>query len=175
MTVDMSKWIARRFPYAPPPGEFPMIVERLRGAPARVLEKIDSIPPALLTRRIGEAWSIQENVGHLRDLEPLWDARLTELLEGKPQLRAADMTNRATYDANHNARPIAELADAFRRARSGFVARLDALGNDDVVRTSLHPRLQQPMRTIDLCLFVAEHDDHHLAMITHLWRTLERA
>jgi uncharacterized damage-inducible protein DinB len=175
MTVDMSKWLSRRFSYAPAPGEFPMIVERLRGAPARVLEKVASIPPGLLTRRIGEAWSIQENVGHLCDLEPLWDTRLTELLEGEQLLRAADMTNQATYDANHNARSVVELSDAFRRLRSGFVARLDSMGNDDIVRTALHPRLQQPMRTIDLCLFVAEHDDHHLAMITHLWRTLERA
>jgi hypothetical protein len=34
--------------------------------------------------------------------------------------------------------------------------------------SSLHPRLQQPMRLIDHALFVAEHDDHHLARITEL-------
>ena len=31
-----------------------------------------------------------------------------------------------------------------------------------------HPRLGTPMRLIDLAFFVAEHDDHHLAQITHL-------
>jgi predicted short-subunit dehydrogenase-like oxidoreductase (DUF2520 family) len=36
------------------------------------------------------------------------------------------------------------------------------------VRTSLHPRLKRPMRLIDLCFFVAEHDDHHLAIATRL-------
>jgi hypothetical protein len=28
------------------------------------------------------------------------------------------------------------------------------------------------MRTIDLCLFVAEHDDHHLVIVHNLWRTV---
>jgi hypothetical protein len=37
-----------------------------------------------------------------------------------------------------------------------------------VQRTGLHPRLNQPMRVIDLILFIAEHDDHHLARITEL-------
>jgi hypothetical protein len=38
------------------------------------------------------------------------------------------------------------------------------------VRTALHPRLKRPMRLVDLCFFVAEHDDHHLATVTRLAR-----
>jgi hypothetical protein len=34
--------------------------------------------------------------------------------------------------------------------------------------TAHHPRLEQPMTVVDLCFFVAEHDDHHLAAITSL-------
>jgi uncharacterized damage-inducible protein DinB len=37
-------------------------------------------------------------------------------------------------------------------------------------RSALHPRLGMPMRLVDLMLFVAEHDDHHLASITELAR-----
>jgi hypothetical protein len=37
-------------------------------------------------------------------------------------------------------------------------------------RTGIHPRLKQPMRLIDMCLFVAEHDDHHLMRMTVLAR-----
>jgi len=172
MSVEMTKWFARKFPYAPPAGEFPMIVERLRGTPARVEAKLAVTPPDILTRRIGEVWSIQENVGHLVDLEPLWTGRLDELLTGQEVLREADLSNQATYDAGHNDRAIEEIVAEFRRVRADFVRRLDALSNDDIVRTALHPRLKQPMRTVDLCLFVAEHDDHHLTMITNLWRTL---
>jgi hypothetical protein len=35
----------------------------------------------------------------------------------------------------------------------------------DQSRTSLHPRLQQPMRMIDHAYFVAEHDDHPIERI----------
>jgi hypothetical protein len=34
----------------------------------------------------------------------------------------------------------------------------------------LHPRLNQPMRVVDLLFFVAEHDDYHLARISELIR-----
>jgi hypothetical protein len=40
--------------------------------------------------------------------------------------------------------------------------------------SALHPRLKTPMRIIDLFLFVAEHDDHHLARITELARLIKR-
>jgi len=33
------------------------------------------------------------------------------------------------------------------------------------VPSALHPRLGTPLRLIDHALFVAEHDDHHLARI----------
>ena len=39
---------------------------------------------------------------------------------------------------------------------------------DQLARTALHPRLRQPMSVVDLCFFVAEHDDHHLRTIKEL-------
>jgi hypothetical protein len=35
-------------------------------------------------------------------------------------------------------------------------------------RVALHPRLRQPQSVVDLCAFVAEHDDHHLGTIAEL-------
>jgi uncharacterized damage-inducible protein DinB len=165
----MAKWIERRFPYAPPTDEFPMIVERMRGTPALLEEKVrDTHPASLLTTRIDDAWSIKEHVGHLLDLEPLWSGRLGELLAGAEVLRAADMSNRKTKEADHNSRDVADLLAGFRETRGALVERLDALDGDQVAAASRHPRLDQPMRTIDLCLFVAEHDAHHLALITRI-------
>jgi uncharacterized damage-inducible protein DinB len=166
----MIAWLDRRFGYEPPSGEFPMIVERLRGAPARVNALLRWKPPALLTRRDGDAWSAQEHVGHLLDLEPLWARRVEEFMTGVTTLTAADMTNRRTREARHNDRSLASLTAEFSVARSRLVSRLDAATDDDVVRTSLHPRLQRTMRLVDLCFFVAEHDDHHLAIVTRLLR-----
>jgi uncharacterized damage-inducible protein DinB len=167
------RWFDRHFTFNLPEELFPDIVERLRGTPARIEEKVRDLSPTLLTRRDGEAWSIQEHVGHLLDLDELHDGRLDDFLAGAEVLRAADLTNRRTHEANHNERPLTDLLQAFRRERERFVARLDAWDAELISRIALHPRLKQPMRVIDMALFTAEHDDHHLARMTELARRPE--
>jgi uncharacterized damage-inducible protein DinB len=167
--VDMVKWIRRRFPEKPDAGTFPMVIERLAGTPARIDEMIAAIPPDLLNRRVGDEWSIQEHIGHLWLLEELWSKRLDEFLAGSPELTAADMSNRRTYEANLNGRPIGDIARSFRTERAAIIDKVETLDTAVIERESLHPRLQQPMRLIDLCGFVAEHDDHHLALMSRAW------
>jgi uncharacterized damage-inducible protein DinB len=167
------RWTDRTFRFDTPEALFSVIVERLRGTPARIEDKVKALSPALLTQRDGDEWSIQEHIGHLVDLDELHAGRLDDFLNGAEVLRAADMTNRKTWEARHNERPIADLLAAFRREREAFVARLDAWDPDLLALTALHPRLRQPMRVLDMALFTAEHDDHHLARMTELARELE--
>jgi uncharacterized damage-inducible protein DinB len=162
----MMKWLDRRFAYTPPPGEYAVIVERLRGTPARVDDRVRFVPHEVLTRRAGGAWSAQEHVGHLLDLEPLWLLRVDEFLRGEARLSAADMSNRRTFEAAHNSRAPSALVAGFTVARERLVDRLENAPDPSVA--SFHPRLARPMRLIDLCFFVAEHDDHHLAIVTRL-------
>lgn len=164
----LAKWFEREFPYKPPVDLFPAIVERLRGAPVRVEELCTDMVRAQLTERDGVDWSVQEHVGHLGDLEALWTGRLDDFSSRADVLRPADLTNAATHEAGHNDADIKALLDRFRRLRTEFVARLDVMTSDEAARTSRHPRLDQPMRLIDHCFFVAEHDDHHLAIMHHL-------
>lgn len=163
-------WFERIFTFDLPVWMYPNVVERLRGTPARLEELVQSLDSRVITQRDGEDWSIQENAGHLWDLESLWSGRLDDVLNGQQMLRVADLTNRKTYDANHNANPIGNILAAFRRERVELVRRLDILTEAEVERTALHPRLEQPMRVLDHAFFVAEHDDHHLAQITRLKR-----
>jgi len=164
------RWFDRRFALGLPPEALPDIVERLRGTPARLDELTHGVAASRLTQRSGHSWSIQENVGHLLDLEPLWLGRLHDFLQGAAQLRAADLENRRTWDAGHNVPVIAALLLDFRSARMAFVMQVEALSDAQLIATSLHPRLQQPMTVTDHCFFVAEHDDHHLARISELLR-----
>jgi uncharacterized damage-inducible protein DinB len=166
-----ARWFERRFEFDSPNSLFPNLVERVRGTPARVEERVRGVATSTLTRRVNETWSIQENVGHLLDLEPLWLTRAGELAAGAATLSAADPENRKTHQANHNALPLASLLEAFRRERGRLVVALDRADATLLERTALHPRLQSPMRLIDLALFVAEHDDHHLARIGELLKT----
>lgn len=161
-------WFERKFPFDFPAEKYPDIVERLRGAPVRVEEKISGIPPAALTVRHGDTWSIQENVGHLLDLEPLWAGRVDDIFAGLETMRAADLTNRKTHESDHNRANITDLMTGFRAAREDLVGRLDSFSADDFARTAGHPRLGTPMRLVDLCLFTADHDDYHLARMTEL-------
>ena len=164
-------WFERKFPFAFPVEKHPDIVERLSGTPVRVEEKVATIPPEILTARRGGTWSIQENVGHLLDLEPLWAGRVDDIFEGISTMREADLSNRKTHEAEHNRATIDALTRAFRNERVNLVRRLSALRTDDFARTAKHPRLGTPMRLVDLCLFVADHDDYHLARMTELATT----
>lgn len=168
MAWPRRRWFDRKFTLGLPPEDFPEIVERLRGTPARLEEHLHTVPPAELVRHEEGQWSAQEHAGHLLDLEPLWAGRLDELLIGAQVLRPADLENRTTKEAGHNSRALVELLAEFRAERSAFVARLERLPAAALRQTALHPRLRQPMSVVDLCFFVAEHDDHHLATITAL-------
>jgi len=168
VTAPRRRWFDRRFELGLPLDALPEIIERLRGTPARLEERTRNIVPHRLVQRFGGTWSIQENVGHLLDLESLWAGRLDDFLQEATELRSTDLGNRKTWEAGHNAQPLETLLVGFRAARVDFVARLEKLSAPQVQRTALHPRLQQPMTVTDHCFFVAEHDDHHLARITEL-------
>jgi uncharacterized damage-inducible protein DinB len=145
-----------------------VIVERLRGTPARLVERLAAVSPDVLTRRSGDSWSIQENAGHLLDLEPLWHQRVDDLRAGRAELTVADLTNRRTHEANHNAVPLEALLREFRQARAGLVRQLETFPDDAVGFTATHPRLKGPMNVVDTTFFVAEHDDYHLARMSEL-------
>lgn len=108
---------------------------------------------------------MQEHVGHLADLDALHLKRLDEIERGAPELSGHDMTNRATWEANHNARPYAEVLGRFRATRSVLVARLANWDPARISASALHPRLKQPMRVVDIAFFAAEHDDYYIAEI----------
>jgi len=149
---------------------FPNIVERLRGTPARLEERLHNLPQSVLTKRWENSWSIQENAGHLSDLEPLWLGRVRDLQGGRTELTAADLTNRVTWERNHNDASLEAILRSFRTARGALVGELDTSEPSLLERSAKHPRLGTPTRLIDLAFFVAEHDDHHLARITQLKR-----
>lgn len=166
--MKKTEWFERKFHLIPDNGILPSIIERLIGTPARLEEMTRHLDESALIIKKGEKWSIKEEVGHLSDLEPLWLGRLQELSQGLTELRIADLTNRQTHTANHNATTLDILLQKFREQRMFFVTKLKSSGDEQLTHTALHPRLRTPMRIIDLAYFVAEHDDHHLASIREM-------
>lgn len=150
------------------PDAIPGIVERLRGTVLRLEERTNGLTPDVLTARSEGRWSIQEHAGHLADLENLWLGRLDDFEQEGTVLREADLQNRATWEADHNARALGDVIERFRALRERLVARVSSMTEGELARMAIHPRLRQPMTVADHCFFVAEHDDHHLAAITEL-------
>ena len=169
--VERMAWFTREFSFdLLPVWMYPNVVERLRGTPARLEDLLRDVPLETLTRRDGDNWSMQEQAGHLLDLEPLGMHRLDDYEAGRETLHVADLENRKTHEANHNAKAVADILAAFRVERMEFVRRLDEYDEAFIQRIALHPRLQMKFRLLDLAFFIAEHDDHHLARISELKR-----
>ena len=170
-SMQQIKWTERTFNFDFPSGLYPELIERLRGTPARAADRLLGVKSVPLNQRRGDSWSIQEHIGHLADLDAiLFLVRLDEYERGVESLQPADMSNRTTEAANHNARSVAEILDYFRRTRAVLVERLERLEPSLFSRTAFHPRLKVQMRLVDLMFFQAEHDDHHLATITEILR-----
>lgn len=172
--IPQTNWFDRQWEFNFPLGYFPVILERFRGTPGRVEHLVKSFPPNILAIRVNNAWSIQEHIGHLLDLGELDERRLSDYLSGAEVLSAADMQNRKTYEANHNANSIQNILRELRKSREEIVRKLEALTEEQVGRTALHPRLNKPMHLVDWLYFMAEHDDHHIARMTALARTLQK-
>jgi len=163
--TQVPAWFERKFEFTFPAEQYPNLCVRLRGTPARLEEMLRGVSPETLTRKPEGKWSAQEHAGHLYDLEALWLARVGDFLIDGDTLTVADLTNRKTDEANHNARPLRLILDEFREARGRLVDRVTHLDPKALSNAKLHPRLKQPMRLVDHLYFVAEHDDHHLARI----------
>jgi uncharacterized damage-inducible protein DinB len=161
-------WFERKFHFDLTYENFGSVLKNLREKPELIARLVSSLPVEILTKKIENRWSIQENIGHLFDLEELHEGRIDDFIAGKEMLRPADLNNRKTDQANHNSKSIEELVSQFKYARENFVKRLKHLDRKTLERNSIHPRLNQPMRPIDMAQFVLEHDEHHIETIKEL-------
>lgn len=159
------KWFERRFDFTFRVEQLPNLIVRLQGTPARLEEMLRGVSRDVLLAKPEGKWSAQEHAGHLLDLESLWQARVDDFAANSQTLTVADLTNRKTNEARHNACPLAELLADFRAARRHLLDRIENLPPAVFSHSIQHPRLQQPMRLVDHLYFAAEHDDHHLATI----------
>src|SRR5687768_5329503 len=115
------KWTDRKFTFNYPVELYPEMIERVRGASARLDEYLNSAPAEILTRRADGQWSIQENAAHLFDLDELTLQRIDQFAAGVSVLHAADITNKATTAANYNSVPAATISQSFRERRNEVV------------------------------------------------------
>lgn len=169
-----TPWVEREFDFSFPVDVYPDLIERLRSTPDRVTDMLLSVPVDILTLNDGDRWSIQENIGHLLSVEALFLGRLDDYESNHDTLRPADMTNQRTREAVYNEKYLSSIIDAFRRERGKLVGRLESYESERFSKVTLHPRLNKPLRLVDMLYFQAEHDDHHLATMRELAERLSK-
>ena len=167
--IAQTPWFQRSFNFDFPVGIFPVIFSRLEGSLFRLNALLQNADDDRCSINEG-GWSVKEHLGHLSDLEDLWWKRLNDFMEHEPILTSADLNNTKTKEAGHNEKTLENLMQLFVAERQKILEAIYVFDEEVLVRTSIHPRLNQPMRLIDSLYFVAEHDDHHIAAISNLLR-----
>jgi len=170
--MSISKWFERKFDFSFDVEQYSTIYQRLQQAPDTLKTMLQNIPEPLLTHQPDGKWSVKEHVGHLALLEPLWRTRIHDILEKKPTLTPTDLDNKKTSEGGFNYFTIAELLLHFTDERTETLTLLDSINVKEQHGTSLHPRMQQPMRIIDILYFTVEHDEHHMRVISEIIKEL---
>ncbi len=169
--MTQSEWTTRSFNFDFPVGLFPVIISRLKGLYPRIVDLTQNCSEHILSLQINNKWSIKQQIGHLSDLEELHTARLIDFKNNATILSAWDGTNKKTFNADHNNKNIIKVLEEFKLVRDNFIDQLLTFSENELIKTSLHPRLQKQMRVVDMAFFVAEHDDHHIAK---MWEIIDQ-
>ena len=166
--IDRPPWTQRKFSFVHPPWMLADFVERLRGTLPRLDALLVGVDDSRAQLQVEGKWSIAQNIGHLSDVEELWQERLDDLRKGKQTYTPAAASRFQELAKRHQERPVAETLRELEARRSRLVEALDEASPALQQSSAFHERLQVPMRLVDCAQFYAEHDDHHLIRIRRL-------
>jgi uncharacterized damage-inducible protein DinB len=165
---DRPPWAERKFSFVHPPWMLADFIERLRGTVPRLEALVLDVNDADAHRQVEGKWSIAQNIGHLSDVEELWQERLDDLKKGKKTYSPAVGARFQELAKRHQASPIKEIIRELKDRRSLLVDALAKASPELQQASAFHERLQVPMRLVDCAQFYSEHDDHHLLRIRRL-------
>jgi hypothetical protein len=165
--MEKIQWFNRVFTFGAPRGMLPFYLERLDGTIARVEKKVKGVSEVVLSTRLDNKWSIKENIGHLAEVDEIAGKRISEMISAISPMSPAVFEPRPYHEW-----PIAKVLAYFRENRMRNVDLYATLTADELEKSSEHPRLKMRMTPVDLALFDAEHDDHHLVRINEILAVL---
>ena len=158
-------WAQRKFAFVHPPWMLADFIERLRGVVPRLRPLVEGMGEGAAHSQVEGKWSIAQNIGHLADVEELWQERLEDLRHGRRTYTAAVGARFQELAKRHQERPVEVILAELESRRSRLIDALARAPAELQEATAFHERLQVPMRLVDCAQFYAEHDDHHLLRI----------
>lgn len=156
-------WFERNLKFGYPKEMLPFFLERLEGTIIRIEWKVKGVDDEKLSKKLNGKWSIKENIGHLAEVDAVANKRLDEMVNG-----AAVMSPAVFEPQDYSTWPINDVLPLFSANRTSNIKKYNAIRADDLLKSSLHPRLKVMMTPVDLAWFDAEHDDHHLVKINEI-------
>jgi hypothetical protein len=147
-------------------------VERLRGLVPRLDLLLRDVNDDQAHRQVDGKWSIAQNVGHLSDVEELWQERLEDLRQGKKVYTPAVGARFQELAFRHQKQDVQSILAELATRRARLVEAMAKATPDLQKASAFHERLKVPMRLVDCAQFYAEHDDHHCLRIRAIRSTL---
>lgn len=166
--MQKLQWFERKFTFGMPIGMLPFYLERLKGTAARIEEKVKNISDDVLSNKLEGKWSVKQNIGHLAEVDEIALKRIDEMIKGISPMSPAVFEPKQDY----NRQSLNEVLTYFRTNRLKNLERYKKLSEEELSKASLHPRLKVMMTPVDLALFDAEHDDHHLVRMNEIVKQL---
>ena len=172
--LQRPSWAERKFSFVHPPWMLEDFIERLRGTVPRLEALVLEVSEADAHRQFEGKWSIAQNIGHLSDVEELWQERLDDLREGRKIYAPAVPARFQELAKRHPDSPVEEIIKELNDRRSVLVEALAHASPELQQASAFHERLQVPMRLVDCAQFYAEHDDHHLVRMGEILSVLSK-
>ena len=173
--LERPSWGERKFSFVHPPWMLSDFIERLRGTVPRLEALMLGVSEADAHRQRDGKWSIAQNIGHLSDVEELWQERLDDLRSGRKTYTPAAPARFQELAKRHQATPMKDIIGELEDRRTLLVDALANASPELQLASAFHERLGVPMRLVDCAQFYAEHDDHHLLRIRELRSHFSRA
>ena len=162
-------WFERKLTFGLQKEMLPFFLERLDGTLARIEKKVKGIDEKILSTKLNDKWSVKQHIGHLAEVDEIANSRIDEMLAGVLTLSPAVFEPK-----DYSTWPIQKVLEYFQKTRTQNILRYNEVAEQDLVKSSVHPRLKVPMTPVDLAWFDAEHDDHHLVKISEIIFTLRK-
>ena len=141
---------------------------------SQVKDYAEKFPPELVKKKPDEkAFSANEIIYHLLEVEELWQRRIHLLLhETYPHFQQIDPDALAKAGA-YNEKPFAEGISLWKASREETIDLIEAMSEDQKTKTGVHSRYGE-MNIYRIVDIMADHDLQHLRQLERTLNSMKK-
>ena len=160
--MKLIPWSDRKLPFGKGVDEWPFLLERLRGTPVRSSHLLKGIPIECIVLQQQGRWSAMGHLTHMLFLDQRFQARIDDFEQRRPALCRISLEEQEERIKLASNRQPGDLLEEHRITRLDLVKRLATMDEAVLHHLASHPCMGSAMSPVDMALWIAEHDDHHL-------------